>query len=72
MIEFWEGLVGAEVASIEPYLCPGGPVRGVFPFPVGMFCVGLVCGVNLLPEELVKGLEVPGNLVGGVRLYVPE
>ncbi|KAG5348780.1 hypothetical protein C0989_008270, partial [Termitomyces sp. Mn162] len=60
------------ISSVEPDQGAGGPVGGQLATGVGMLGVGLVGGVDLVPEELVEGSEVLGNFVGNVGRDVFE
>ncbi|KAG5348596.1 hypothetical protein C0989_009605, partial [Termitomyces sp. Mn162] len=57
---------GLKISSVEPDQGAGGPVGGWLATGVGMLGVGLVGGVDLVSEELVKGSEVLGNFVSNV------
>ncbi|KAG5348157.1 hypothetical protein C0989_010899, partial [Termitomyces sp. Mn162] len=54
------------ISLVEPDQGAGGPVGGQLATGVGVLGVGLVGGVDLVPEELVEGLEVLGDFVGHV------
>ncbi|KAG5334889.1 hypothetical protein C0989_002708 [Termitomyces sp. Mn162] len=63
---------GLEISSVEPDQGAGGPVGGWLAMGIGMLGVGLVGGVDLIPEELVEGSEVLSNLMGNVGRDVFE
>ncbi|KAG5335225.1 hypothetical protein C0989_001793 [Termitomyces sp. Mn162] len=63
---------GLEISLVKPNQGAGGPVRGRLVMGIGMLGVGLVGGVDLIPEELVEGLEVLSNLVGNMGRDVLE
>ncbi|KAG5730209.1 hypothetical protein E4T56_gene11669 [Termitomyces sp. T112] len=65
-IGFDGGPPGLKVALIKPNQGAGRPVGGGVMLGIGMFGVGLIGGVDLVLEKLVKGLEVLGNFMGGV------
>ncbi|KAG5348648.1 hypothetical protein C0989_009218, partial [Termitomyces sp. Mn162] len=63
---------GLEILPVEPDKGAGGPVGGWLATGIGVLGVGLVGSVNLVPEELVEGSEVLGDLVGNVERDVFE
>ncbi|KAG5348855.1 hypothetical protein C0989_007724 [Termitomyces sp. Mn162] len=66
VVEFDGRPPGLKISSVEPDQGARGPVRGRLATGIGMLGVGLVGGVDLVPEELVEGSEVLGNFVGNV------
>ncbi|KAG5333226.1 hypothetical protein C0989_006042 [Termitomyces sp. Mn162] len=63
---FDRGPLGLEVASIKPNQGAWGPVGGGVTSGIGMFGVGLIGGVDLVPEKLVKGSEVLSDFMGSM------
>ncbi|KAG5722532.1 hypothetical protein E4T56_gene2918 [Termitomyces sp. T112] len=63
---------GLKILLVEPDQGAGGPVGGRLATGIGVLGVGLVGGVNLIPEELVERSEVLGNFVGNVGRDVFE
>ncbi|KAG5727478.1 hypothetical protein E4T56_gene11978 [Termitomyces sp. T112] len=72
VVEFDGRPPGLEILPVEPDQGAGGPVGGRLVTGIGMLGVGLVGGVDLVPEELVEGSEVLGDLVGNVGRDVFE
>ncbi|KAG5348560.1 hypothetical protein C0989_009942, partial [Termitomyces sp. Mn162] len=72
VVEFDGRPLGLEILPVEPDQGAGGPVGGRLATGIGMLGVGLVGGVDLIPEELVEGLEVLGDLMGNVGRDVFE
>ncbi|KAG5328278.1 hypothetical protein C0989_010744, partial [Termitomyces sp. Mn162] len=66
VVEFDRGPPGLKISSVEPDQGAGGPVGGRLAAGVGVLGVGLVGGVDLVPEELVEGSEVLGDFMGNV------
>ncbi|KAG5323260.1 hypothetical protein C0989_012318, partial [Termitomyces sp. Mn162] len=66
VVEFDRRPPGLKISSVEPDQGAGGPVGGRLATGVGMLGVGLVGGVDLVPEELVEGSEVLGDFMGNV------
>ncbi|KAG5727487.1 hypothetical protein E4T56_gene12004 [Termitomyces sp. T112] len=72
VVEFDGRPPGLEILLVEPDQGAGGLVGGWLATGIGMLGVGLVGGVDLVPEELVEGSEVLGDLVGNVERDVFE
>ncbi|KAG5348555.1 hypothetical protein C0989_009971 [Termitomyces sp. Mn162] len=72
VVEFDGRPLGLEILLVEPDQGARGPVGGWLAMGIGMLGVGLVGGVNLVPEELVEGLEVLGDLMGNMGRDVFE
>ncbi|KAG5348697.1 hypothetical protein C0989_008876, partial [Termitomyces sp. Mn162] len=66
VVEFDGRPPGLKILSVEPDQGAGGPVGGRLATGIGVLGVGLVGGVDLVPEELVEGSEVLGDFVGNV------
>ncbi|KAG5330552.1 hypothetical protein C0989_008838 [Termitomyces sp. Mn162] len=63
---------GLKILPVEPDQGAGGPVGGRLATGISVLGVGLVGGVDLVPEELVEGSEVLGDFVGNVGRDVFE
>ncbi|KAG5351245.1 hypothetical protein C0989_007280 [Termitomyces sp. Mn162] len=63
---------GLEILPVEPDQGAGGPVGGRLAMGIGVLGVGLVGGVDLVPEELVEGSEVLSDLMGNMGRDVFE
>ncbi|KAG5348791.1 hypothetical protein C0989_008188, partial [Termitomyces sp. Mn162] len=76
VVEFDGRPPGLKILSVKPDQGAGGPVGGWLATGIGMLGVGLVGGVDLVPEELVEelveGSEVLGDFVGNVGRDVFE
>ncbi|KAG5352961.1 hypothetical protein C0989_011604 [Termitomyces sp. Mn162] len=66
LVKFDGGPAGLEVALIELNQGAGGPVRGGIMSGIGMFGIGLIGGVYLIPEKLVEESEVLGNFMSNM------
>ncbi|KAG5347724.1 hypothetical protein C0989_011397 [Termitomyces sp. Mn162] len=72
VVEFDGRPPGLEIPPVEPDQGARGSVGGWLATGIGVLGVGLVGGVDLVPEELVEGSEVLGDLVGNVGRDVFE
>ncbi|KAG5727065.1 hypothetical protein E4T56_gene20326 [Termitomyces sp. T112] len=72
VVEFDGRPPGLEILPVKPDQGAGGPVGGQLATGIGVLGVGLVGSVDLVPEELVEGSEVLGDLVGNVGRDVFE
>ncbi|KAG5331355.1 hypothetical protein C0989_008123 [Termitomyces sp. Mn162] len=72
VVEFDGRPPGLKILLVKPDQGAGGPVGGWLATGISVLGVGLVGGVNLVPEELVEGLEVLGNLMGNMGRDVFE
>ncbi|KAG5348830.1 hypothetical protein C0989_007875 [Termitomyces sp. Mn162] len=72
VVEFDGRPLGLEISPVEPDQGAGGPVGGQLVMGIDVLGVGSVGGVDLIPEELVEGLEVLGDLVGNMGRDVFE
>ncbi|KAG5348564.1 hypothetical protein C0989_009850 [Termitomyces sp. Mn162] len=63
---------GLKILPVEPDQGAGGPVGGRLAMGIGVLGVGLVGGVDLVPEELVEGSEVFGDFMGNMGRDVFE
>ncbi|KAG6877188.1 hypothetical protein C0993_009536, partial [Termitomyces sp. T159_Od127] len=72
VIELDQGLLSLQVAPAKPDKGAGSPVRGDFAVSIGMLGICFVDDVNFVPEELVEGLEILGNVMGYMGGDVPE
>ncbi|KAG5718804.1 hypothetical protein E4T56_gene2696 [Termitomyces sp. T112] len=72
VVEFDGRPPGLEILPVEPDQGAGGPVGGRLVAGISVLGVGLVGGVDLVPEELVEGSEVLSDLMGNVGRDVFE
>ncbi|KAG5334136.1 hypothetical protein C0989_004358 [Termitomyces sp. Mn162] len=66
VVEFDGRPLGLKILPVEPDQGAGGPVGGRLATGISVLGVGLVGGVDLVPEELVEGSEVLGDFMGNV------